>query len=139
GLALANMEVSRSPRFPTALPYTLLYRTVLEDCRTVNEAVALLERSPRQTANNLMLMDATGDRAVVEIRPESVTVRRATANAALISTNHQRGPTDLDTPGRCNRFDYLHDTAATTFTRIGEPSVQDMLAHVGGAGTLQSM
>ena len=54
-----------------AMPYALLYRTVLERCKTVEEAIALLETTPRQTANNLMLMDATGNRAVVEITPES--------------------------------------------------------------------
>src|SRR5687768_14464554 len=56
GLTIANMEVSRGLRLPSAMPYTLLYRTVLERCRTVDEAVALLESTPRQTANNLMLM-----------------------------------------------------------------------------------
>src|SRR5207248_4073321 len=51
GLALANMEVDRSPRLPAAMPYTLLYRTILERCKTVDEAVALLQSTPRQTAN----------------------------------------------------------------------------------------
>ena len=42
GLTLANMEVDRPRRLPVAMPYTLLYRTVLERCRTVDEAIALL-------------------------------------------------------------------------------------------------
>jgi len=67
----------------------------------VDEAVALLERTPRQTANNLMLMDAAGGRAVVEITPESVYVRRADDGQALISTNHQRGQQSWDSTGRC--------------------------------------
>src|SRR2546427_744412 len=33
GLTLANMEVNRGARLPTAMPYTLLYRTILEQCR----------------------------------------------------------------------------------------------------------
>src|SRR5437588_2551204 len=69
GLALANMEITRTGSFPKAMPYTLLYRTVLEQCRTVDEAIGLLKRTPRQTPNNLMLMDASGDRAVVELSP----------------------------------------------------------------------
>src|SRR5688500_9903586 len=40
GLTLANMEVTRSVRLPSAMPYTLLYRSVLERCRTGEEAVA---------------------------------------------------------------------------------------------------
>ena len=139
GLALANMEVSRAPRLPGAMPYTLLYRSILEQCKTVAEAIEFLERTPRQTSNNLMLMDGAGDRAVVEITPDQVTVRRAADDAALISTNHQRG-TDCDTAGRCRRYDYLHETAADRFGRVDQKSLQDMLAHVAqGKSNLQSM
>jgi predicted choloylglycine hydrolase len=139
GLALANMEITRSPRLPTAMPYTLLYRSVLEQCKTVREAIDYLDRTPRQTSNNLMLMDASGDRAVVEITPSQITLRRATDDAALISTNHQRGA-DCDTAGRCKRFDYLHDTAEKSFGHVDQKALQDMLAHVAqGKSNLQSM
>jgi predicted choloylglycine hydrolase len=86
-----------------------------------------------------MLMDAAGNRAVVELTPDAVTVRRAPASSALISTNHQRGE-DLDTPGRCKRFDYLHDTAAHDFGHIDRLEIQSMLQHVQqGSWTMQSM
>ena len=139
GLALANMEVSRGARVPGAMPYTLLYRSVLERCKTVAEAIELLQSTPRQTANNLMLMDAAGDRAVVEITPEAITVRRTSEAEPLISTNHQRG-TDCDTAGRCNRFDYLHEHGHDELGHIGVPELKDLLAHVSpGKATLQSM
>jgi len=139
GLSLANMEVDRPRRMPVAMPYILLYRTVLERCKTVDEAVELLKSTPRQTANNLMLMDASGDRAVVEITPEAVTVRRAPDTAALVSTNHHRG-TDLDTGGRCRRYDYLHDQSVKDFGKVSRDEVQEMLGEVAqGKMTLQSM
>ena len=142
GLCLANMEVERPFRPPTAMPYTLLYRAVLEQCRTVDEAIAFLQRTPRQSANNLMLMDAAGNRAVAEIRPEGVTVRRGQAGAALISTNHQRGQ-DVATPGYCWRYDALHSQAAAEFGKVGVPALQKMLGSVvqgsDGSMTLQSM
>jgi predicted choloylglycine hydrolase len=138
GLALANMEVARITRLPQAVPYTLLYRTVLEECRTVSEAIALLDRSPRQTPNNLILMDASGDRAVVEITPTKLTVRRGAGHAALISTNHHRG-LDADTPGRCKRYDTLHEAAASQYGKIDESAVKAMLEKVGNGMTLQSM
>ncbi len=139
GLCLANMEVTRGMRFPSAMPYSLLYRKILEDCKTVDEAIALLQKTPRQTANNLMLMDAAGNRAVAEITPTSVTVRRGVDNAALISTNHQRAQ-DADTQGRCDRYDYLHDTAKSEFGKIGTDRIKSMLDHVSqGNMTLQSM
>ncbi len=87
GLALANMEVTRGARLPDAMPYTLLYRTILEQCRTVDEALAFLQKTPRQTANNLMLMDASGARAVAEITPQGVSVRRG--NACAGADQHQ--------------------------------------------------
>lgn len=139
GLALANMEVTRTPRFPGAMPYTLLYRTALERCKTVNEVIDLIEHTPRQTPNNLMVMDAAGDRAVLEITPDAVTVRRAPAAEPLISTNHQRG-TDRDTMGRCWRYDRLHKLGEKEFGKIGLSDLEHLLAKVSpGKETLQSM
>lgn len=141
GLTLANMEVKRDRRLPSAMPYTLLYRTVLENCRTVDEAIALLEKTPRQTANNLMLMDATGNRAVAEITPDKVTVRRGEPGRALLSTNNQRGNgPDCDQTGICARYDRLRRTTDRYFGRIDEKSIERMLASVAqGKYTLQSM
>jgi predicted choloylglycine hydrolase len=139
GLTLCNMEVPRPERPPTAMPYSLLYRTILERCKTVDEAIELLKTTPRQTANNLMLMDAAGHRAVAEIKPDKVTIRRAPPTQVLISTNHQRGK-DLNTPGRCDRYDYLDAEGAREFGRITLASMQTMLQHVSQPGlTLQSM
>jgi isopenicillin-N N-acyltransferase like protein len=139
GLTLANMEVHRRGRMPSGMPYMLLYRTLLERCRTVQEALTLLEKTPRQSANNLMLMDASGDRAVAEITPEAVKVRRAPDTAALISTNHQRGE-DLDKAGRCRRFDYLHTAAEQQFGKVTEEAVEEMLAGAAqNKATIQSM
>jgi hypothetical protein len=86
-----------------------------------------------------MLMDASGDHAVAEITPSRVTVRRAPNTAALVSANHQRG-TDLDSPGLCQRFDYLHDAARRQFGRLSEGAVEEMLSGASqGSFTLQSM
>ncbi|HEX8524075.1 MAG TPA: C45 family peptidase [Tepidisphaeraceae bacterium] len=139
GLSLCNMEVTRGQRLPQAMPYILLYRTVLEQCKTVDEAIELLNKTPRQTANNLMLMDAGGNRAVAEIRPEKVTVRKAPETQVLISTNHQRG-TELNESGRCGRFDYLHEEGAKQFRKMDVEKMQSMLQHVSQKNmTLQSM
>jgi isopenicillin-N N-acyltransferase like protein len=139
GLCLANMEIARPMRFPTAMPYTLLYRTILENCTTVDDAIALLEKAPRQTSNNLMLMDAAGNRAVIEITPEQIAVRRGTDGAALISTNHQRGQ-DTGTAGYCWRYDLLHARSAQQFGDIGVAQIEAMLKAAQQADwTIQSM
>jgi isopenicillin-N N-acyltransferase-like protein len=139
GLCLATMEVPRPLRLPHAMPSMLLFRSVMENCRTVGEAIAFLKKTRRQTAFNLMLMDASGDRAVAEITPSGVTIRRAPGDAALISTNHQR-QNDLDTPGRCVRYDFLHDASRRQFGRISESTIEEMLAGAAqGDATYQSM
>jgi len=139
GLTLANMEITRTGGLPKAMPYSMLYRTILERCKTVDEAVALLEKTPRQTANNLMLMDEAGNRAVVEITTEKIVVRRGEAGKALISTNHHRG-LDQDTAGLCWRYDLLHKSAKGEFGRIGAKELEGMLGDVEqGKMTLQSM
>lgn len=139
GLTIANMEVTRGMRLPTAMPYILLYRTVLEQCRTTEEAIDLIRRTPRQSANNLMVMDAAGDRAVVEITPERIQVRRAPAEQALISTNHHRGE-NCDATGRCKRFDSLLKQSAHRRGTIDVKAIEAMLATASqGRMTLQSM
>ncbi len=140
GLALCNMEVTRPFRLPRAMPYTLLYRTVLEQCKTVDEAIELLKKTDRQTSNNVMLMDASGARAVAEISPDAVNVRKADDQTALISTNHQRSTGNGDRAGRCDRYDYLHDESAKVFGKIDQAELQRMLGHVAQREmTLQSM
>ena len=140
GLTLANMEVPRGMGLvPKAMPYALLYRCVLEHCKTVDQAIKFLADTPRQTANNLMLMDAAGNRAVVEISPDKITVRQGQAGVALISTNHQRGQ-DTETTGKCDRYDFLNATAHQTFGKIGQTQLISMLEHVQQPGlTMQSM
>jgi isopenicillin-N N-acyltransferase-like protein len=141
GLALANMEVTRNARPPTAMPYTLLYRTLLERCRTVDEAIALLQATPKQTANNLMLMDAAGRRAVVEIYPERIVVREPAGAEVLISTNHRRQGDQPDfVPERCGRYERLHRETAAQAGALTVPALQKLLADVSqGDMTLQSM
>jgi hypothetical protein len=121
------------------MPYPLLYRTILERCRTVDEAITLLRATPRQTPNNLMLMDGAGNRAVAEITPENVVVRRGVDGAALLSTNHQRGQ-DRTTLGRSWRFDCMRTEAQRQFGEIGVGQIESMLREVSqGQMTLQSM
>jgi len=63
----------------------------------------------------------------------------ANALKKLVSTNHQRGG-DLDSPNRCVRFDFLHDSSQRQFGGLSEKSVEDLLAGAAQAdATFQSM
>lgn len=139
GLVLANMEVTRLPTPAKAMPYVLLYRTVLEKCRNVDEAIELLKNSPTQTANNLMLMDADGNRAVVEINPPGMMVRKGRDGEALLSTNHQRGQ-NYTTANRCRRYDRMLASSKESFGSIDEGRLQTIIQSVAVPYfTIQSM
>jgi predicted choloylglycine hydrolase len=139
GLALACMEVSRQSRPPTAMPYPLLYRTLLERCRTVDEAIEWLRSAPKQTENNLMLMDAAGVHAVVEIYPDHIDVRKT--DQPLISTNHRRmAAVPRFVPEYCPRYEHLEQATADKARTFDVPALQQLLREVAqGDMTLQSM
>src|SRR3954454_16147981 len=85
-----------------------------------------------------MIMDAAGSRAVAEISPDAVTVRRPD-EYGLVSTNHRRAD-DNCTTGRCDRHESLRAASARDFGHIAVPKLESMLADVSqGKSTLQSM
>jgi isopenicillin-N N-acyltransferase like protein len=109
GLALATLDVyaSRdgSKMFDmNGAPLALTYRQVLEECTTVDEARALLEKTPRTTWMNLACCDK--NKAVIfELTPKSVGVRSPEGDI-LRCTNHFVLP-DLGVGIRCERFKTL--------------------------------
>jgi predicted choloylglycine hydrolase len=91
GLSLAVNESfasrDRAPSFDRkGIPYALIFRRILEECTTVEEAEKLLRSLPRTTQNNLTICDAkTG--AVLEISTKNV-VRRPGREGYCTCTNH---------------------------------------------------
>lgn len=106
GLSLATLDVyaSRdgSAKFDmNGAPLALTYRQILEECTTVDEAKALLEKTPRTTWMNLACCDR--NKAVIfEITPKTVGVRDPEGDI-LRCTNHFVLP-DLTAGVRCERF-----------------------------------
>ncbi len=91
GLCVAVLEVAQvrmnEKRFDAnGLPYALCYRKLLEECSTIAEAQALLEKMRRTGLSNLAVADREGV-AVFEITPERVFVRRG-QNGTTVCTNH---------------------------------------------------
>ncbi len=109
GLAVATLDVyesaNGSPKFePTGVPQLLVYRQILEECTTVDEAAALLQRTKATTWANLAVCDRNGG-AIFEITPTEV-VRRDPSDAVLVCTNHFRSP-GLAVDTDCWRFESL--------------------------------
>lgn len=88
GLAVGINFISPKVKRP-GLNFFLIVRMLLEKCKTVQEGIMLLENTPCLTSHNIMLIDRTGDMAIVEMCSEKIRVRRPNdGNSFLISTNH---------------------------------------------------
>ncbi len=96
GMNDAGLTVAVSESFATrdhapafdrkGVPYALIFRRILEECGTIDEAEKLLRSVPRTTHNNLTICDAkTG--VVLEISTKNV-VRRPAKEGFCTCTNH---------------------------------------------------
>ena len=80
---------------------TTIVRYVLETCDTVEEALAAFKRVPSHMAYNVVLADASGRTASVELMPGGGVTVMPTA----IATNHQSGSTRADRPAFTRSFE----------------------------------
>jgi hypothetical protein len=89
GLAIAYNYGYFTGRAVARIPITNLVQEVLEQCRTVDEALAHIARRPRSGAAILMIADAGGELVSVELGPDAMGVRRASdCGDALAHANH---------------------------------------------------
>jgi predicted choloylglycine hydrolase len=91
GLCLGVLEVFQSRLFTRRLdlggtPYAVCFRKLLQECDTVEQAQALLEKMRRTTVFNLAIADRNRA-AVFENTSRRVRVREASAGA-VVCTNH---------------------------------------------------
>lgn len=140
GLCVATLDVYESAdgssRFDvTGVPMALVFRQILEECTTVAEVQALLERTKPTTYANLAVCDRQQG-AIFEITPKQV-LRRDAEEALLPCTNHFRAP-GLAVDEQCWRYDRLQAIAHDK--RLGVAEIQAAL-HAANQGdlTLQSM
>jgi isopenicillin-N N-acyltransferase like protein len=140
GLCVATLDVYESgdgsSRFdPLGVPLTLVFRQILEECSTVDEAEVLLKKTHATTHANLAVCDRDTS-SVFEITSKQV-ARRNAKNATLPCTNHFRTP-GLVVNEACWRYDRLH--AASVKPMLSVADVHRAL-HAANQGelTLQTM
>ncbi len=136
GLSVALAYGGRSGT-GTGFGITTILRYVLETCETVDQALAVLNRVPSHMAYNIVLADASGATASVELSPGGGMRRMPSA----IATNHQ---SDGSMPDRApftrtyERHRHLRSLDAAPVTLSGQflraPLHQDRYAE--GFGTL---
>lgn len=85
GLAVALTFGGRIAHGEEGFQTPLLLRYVLETCSTTAQAVKTLQRLPAQMVNNVMVLDRSGDYAVVYLSPD----REVVVQKNPITTNHQ--------------------------------------------------
>jgi len=140
GLAVATLDVYQaadgSPRFEsTGVPLAFVFRQILEECATIDDAEKLLRNTKATTRMNLAVCDRSGG-AVFEITPTNV-ARREPNDSILPCTNHFRTEgLAVDRP--CWRYDRLQKAAEET--QLGVDDVKRYL-HLANQGelTLQTM
>ena len=140
GLCVVTAMVFAVHGMQPGMPYTLMYRQILEGCKTPAEAVAVIRRTRRTTANNLVVAAPGHVPIVVEFTPAKVAVRRA-ENDLLLVTNHFRSPAMTDKPEPCDdRFDKLTRLTARHRGRLDPPTLKRILHAVNqGELTCQAM
>jgi predicted choloylglycine hydrolase len=87
GLAIAVTGVQGHNTDEPGLWDHIPVRAVLDQCRTVDEAVTLLEALPHLWTKNFLVADKTGQTAVVEAAQQHVAISRTTDGFGAI-TNH---------------------------------------------------
>lgn len=142
GLALAVMNVYGYRDSIDGIPYTILFRMILERCETVDEAIEMVKNAKRTAGNNLMLCDAKKNAVVIEMTADEIGVRRI-KNNSLVSTNHFRTK-KLARLKFCSRYETLagsieqhrdaiaraRENAAKEMEKIDVPAAQEMLSKV---------
>lgn len=147
GLSVAVLEVFATrkgeTRFdPKGIPYAMIFRTLLEECTTIDEAKTKLEKLPRTTMFNMIV----ADRARVgtfEITPTTVVFRPAKKGVSSCTnhfcTNELKPEKKLDVAGSYGRFDLLE----TIRDQKEQITVDDVKARLHGTNlgdfTLQTM
>jgi hypothetical protein len=109
GLALATNDVEQSAdgsrKFnPQGTPLACVFRRILEECTTVDEAEKLLKSVTPTTWMNLAVCDSQGG-AVFEITPDNI-ARRDDQQGVVRCTNHFRAA-GMTVGEECWRFDAL--------------------------------
>ncbi|MDB9524785.1 C45 family autoproteolytic acyltransferase/hydrolase [Oscillatoria sp. CS-180] len=126
GLAIA-MSFVNGTQIQPGITFHLIIRKVLETCRTVADAIALIQSAKVASANNFLIADAARNMAVVESAPQGSEVRHPAENENFVCITNQfqhprMQPFDQGGIGWCQsaeRYQHLCD-------RLGQCAQIDM-------------
>jgi predicted choloylglycine hydrolase len=99
GLCTANLIAYGEKKSLTGLPYMFLQRRIMEEAGTIEQALAIMQRTKHPVANSVILADTTSA-VVAEVGVDKVVVRPARDNR-VFATNNFVG---LAERGTCSRY-----------------------------------
>jgi hypothetical protein len=141
GLSLSINEISKSKdgsKSPNlnGTPMLTLFRKILEECTTLDEAEKMLKAHERTTWFCMTCCDAKGG-CVFEVTPRNV-VRRNGVNDVCCCTNHFR-TSELSVTEKCSRYPKLEEVQKAD-GKLGVTDVMKALDGVNqGVGTMHAM
>jgi len=127
GLAVAMSTVCVR-QFKPGINWFMAVRAILDKCSSVAEATKFLLNVKFSTGNNYLLVDASGDMAVVEASPQKVRLRRRPEQGFLIATNHFIHPEMMD-------VENVKERPPTSVKRY--KCIMEIISHNGGKVTIK--
>lgn len=140
GLCAATLVSLTQRGVQPGMPYTLMYRQVLERCTTPQQALELVKLTQRTSANNLSLAAPGAEPLVIEFSPQKVAARRPIRDV-LLCTNHFRSPVHIAKPWPVyGRYPKLAQLSEQHYGKIDVAALKQMLHACNQGGmTLQAM
>ncbi|TET11168.1 MAG: linear amide C-N hydrolase [Candidatus Thorarchaeota archaeon] len=123
----------------------LATRWVLDNCKTVKEAVDFMESIPHVRGNNYLVLDKSGETALIQACPEKVVVLQP-EDGLVVATNHFQSPEMQvfeEKPkipvSSVSRYQTIRDWMRKQDGKVGHKQAQQVLKgrHAQGAGVCQ--
>ncbi|MHA1963456.1 MAG: C45 family autoproteolytic acyltransferase/hydrolase [Candidatus Thorarchaeota archaeon] len=146
GLAIGLTAIPGSRRDHPGIMLHLATRWVLDNCKTVNDAINFMQKIPHVRGNNYLVADLLGEMALIQASPEKVEVVRP-AEGFVAATNHFQ-TTDMQAfeeeryipPSSVPRLEVIKNWFKNKKGKIDSVQVQAVLSGMidGGAGVCQN-
>lgn len=125
GMPIGNYPGMRPPVVP-GLQFMVIVRTLLENCKNVEEAIYTVNNMPIGTNMNLLIADASGDAALIGTYDGVREIKRAELDY-LIATNHGLFPTIQEKePGKLEHSQLRYDILEKKCKENGKRSIDEI-------------
>ncbi|TCO77921.1 C45 family autoproteolytic acyltransferase/hydolase [Marinisporobacter balticus] len=134
GMPVGNFQFARKPAI-LGLQFWAVIRSILENCKNVNEAIELAKEIPIAYNINMLVADKHGNAALIESFNGEKAIRKIDANTDekfICSTNHIHLPElkhyePKSMKNSISRYELIHDTMNSK-NKIGAKDLKKLLS-----------